>query len=65
MLTGEEDPCPKFLENYGLEAIWRLKTDTKRRAIRLSKSLVLFFYGLIFRKFKNLKGEIENENIGN
>ena len=61
MLTGEEDPCPKFLENYGLEAIWRLKTDTKRRAIRLSKSLALFFYGLIFRKFKNLKGETESE----
>ena len=65
MLTGEEDSCPKFLENYGLESIWRLKTDTKRRVVRLSKSLILFSYGLMFRKFKNLKGEIENENIIN
>jgi hypothetical protein len=65
MLTGEEDPCPKFLESYGLETIWRLKTDTKRRIIRLSKSLVMFLYGVIFRKFKNLKGDIEKENIYN
>ena len=56
MITGMEAPCPNFLENYGLETIWRLKTDTKRRTKRLFKTLSLFVYGLIFGKFKNLKG---------
>ena len=62
MITGLEAPCPKFLENYGLETIWRLKTDTKRRTVRLIKTLSLFFYGLLVGKFKKLKGEVlENE----
>ena len=52
MITGLEAPCPKFLENYGLETIWRLKTDTKRRTVRLIKTLSLFFYGLLAGKFK-------------
>lgn len=58
MITGLETPCPKFLENYGLETVWRLKTDTKRRAFRLIKTLSLFTYGLLIGKFKKLKGEI-------
>ena len=58
MITGLETPCPKFLENYGLETIWRLKTDTKRRTFRLIKTLSLFCYGLLIGKFKKLKGEM-------
>ena len=34
MITGEEPACPKILESYGLETIWRLRTDTKRRTKR-------------------------------
>ena len=61
MITGLEKPCPKFLENYGLETIWRLKTDSKRRTKRLIKTLSLFAYGILFGKFKKLKGQtIEN-----
>ena len=30
MASGEEKPPPKFLENYGLETIWRLRNDTLR-----------------------------------
>ena len=58
MLTGEEYPCPKFLENYGLETFWRLRMDTRRRTARLIKTLYWFSKGLLFRKFKNLKGEL-------
>ena len=61
MITGLEESCPKFLENYGLETIWRLKSDTKRRTFRLLKTLSLFIYGLMLGKFKKLKGEmVEN-----
>ena len=58
MITGLEATCPKFLENYGLETIWRLKTDTKRRTFRLIKTLGLTLYGLLVGKFKKLKGEM-------
>ena len=59
MLTGQEKPCPKFLENYGLETIWRLRTDTLRRSSRLFKTIFLFIYhGIFVGKLKNLKGTI-------
>ena len=60
MLTGHEKPCPKILENYGLETIWRLRTDTYRRSSRLIRTLILFFYYGFFRgKLKNLKAELQ------
>ena len=58
MNSGEEKPCPKYMEDYGLETFWRLRTDTRRRTIRLIKTLYWFGKGILFRKFKNLKGEI-------
>ena len=57
MITGEEPACPKILESYGLETIWRLRTDTKRRTKRLLKTLIYFIYGIAIGRFKNLKGE--------
>ena len=36
MASGEERPIPKFFENNGLEFLWRLKTDTRRRFIDYS-----------------------------
>tara|TARA_Y100000389_G_scaffold117202_1_gene114395 strand:+ start:3505 stop:5430 length:1926 start_codon:yes stop_codon:yes gene_type:complete len=59
MNSGEEKPCPKFMEDYGMETFWRLRTDTRRRSIRLIKTLYWFSKGLLFRKFKNLNGIIE------
>ena len=58
MLTGEEKPCPAILENYGFEAIWRLRTDTWRRLKRLIKTLYYFGKGLLFKKFDQLNGSI-------
>ncbi len=61
MLTGKEKPCPKFLENYGLETIWRLRTDTFRRTSRLFKTIILFFlHGVILRKIKTIKTNLLN-----
>ncbi len=61
MLTGKERPCPKFLENYGLETVWRLRTETFRRTSRLFKTIVLFvLHGVIFRKLKTIKANLLN-----
>tara|TARA_A100001011_G_scaffold400515_1_gene515818 strand:+ start:3830 stop:5740 length:1911 start_codon:yes stop_codon:yes gene_type:complete len=61
MLTGKEKPCPKFLENYGLETIWRLRTDTFRRTSRLFKTIILFIlHGIILRKIKSIKTNLIN-----
>jgi N-acetylglucosaminyldiphosphoundecaprenol N-acetyl-beta-D-mannosaminyltransferase len=40
--SGTEKKCPFFLYNLGLEFLWRLKTDTRRRTIRLLSSLFYF-----------------------
>jgi len=61
MLTGKEKPCPKFLENYGLETIWRLRSDTLRRTSRLFKTIILFIlHGIILRKIKTIKTNLVN-----
>ena len=41
--SGEEQPVPKYLENY--EFLWRLKTDPFRRIKRLFVSFIYFFKG--------------------
>jgi len=42
--SGEEKAVPEFLDNLGLEWLWRLRNDTPRRLKRL---LVTFFYFVI------------------
>jgi len=59
MISGKEKPCPKFLENYGLETIWRLRTDTTRRTVRLLQTIYLFImHGLVLRKLKKIKTKL-------
>ena len=50
MLMGNENIVPTFLNRVGLEWLWRLRTDTKRRLIRLSNILINLPYGIT--KFK-------------
>ena len=55
---GAEKKCPIFLYNLGLEFIWRLKSDTLRRVVRLSNDLYIFFKSVIkldifYYSFKN------------
>lgn len=50
MLSGEETPVPKILED-NLEFLWRLRFDTKRRLKRLTLNSAYLIYGIIFNKF--------------
>ena len=56
--SGFIQECPKFLKSMGLEFIWRLRTDTFRRILRLIKTFINFNFKIIFKsanlKFKKL-----------
>jgi len=56
--AGEEKAVPEFLDNLGLEWLWRLRNDTLRRLKRL---IVTFFYYIISNlksKYLKLKTKI-------
>ena len=46
--SKDEKACPKFLEKYYLEFLWRLQYQTKRRLIRLIHTLYLFLKSIFF-----------------
>lgn len=46
--SGEETEVPKFLKYF--EFIWRLRSDTIRRSIRLSQTLIFALKGFISKK---------------
>lgn len=56
--SGFIQECPKFLKFLGLEFIWRLRTDTFRRILRLIKTFINFNFKIIYKsvnlKFKKL-----------
>ena len=54
MVSGDEKPIPDFLDNLGLEFIWRLRTDTYRRVIRLIQSFTSYLHGEFTKKFSNI-----------
>ena len=54
MASGEEKPPPKALENYGLETIWRLRSEPIRRTIRLLNSFYYFIKGYLDNSFKDI-----------
>ena len=55
--SGEIKKCPKFLEIFGLEFIWRLNTDTLRRIHRLTYTFMILILNIskIFTKIKIIK----------
>ncbi len=55
MASGEERPIPKFFENNGLEFLWRLKNDTRRRFYRLLLSFTSYLTGLVLMKYNKFK----------
>ena len=57
MLSGDEPPPPKALEE-NFEFLWRLRFDTRRRLLRLTKSSIYYLYGEVFKKFKKYKWEL-------
>jgi glycosyltransferase involved in cell wall biosynthesis len=57
MMTGEEKIVPKFLDTLGLEFLWRLKSDTRRRTIRLIQTLIYFSKGYFSKEINKIKIE--------
>ena len=56
MAAGDEKEIPLFFERYALEFLWRLRTDTKRRIIRLLISLLFYLQAeLSFKFYKHKK----------
>jgi hypothetical protein len=58
MASGDEKLIPKFLEDKGLEFIWRLRTDTKRRIFRLFYTAFYYLYGETIFFFSRIKTTI-------
>jgi glycosyltransferase involved in cell wall biosynthesis len=54
LASGEEKPIPKYLENLGIEFLWRIKSDTKRRIKRLVETFYYYLKGKINNKYKKL-----------
>ncbi len=58
MASGEEMIVPKILNKLNLEFLWRLRTDSKRRVMRLLYSFYFYLYGELTFKFKRIKTTI-------
>jgi UDP-N-acetyl-D-mannosaminuronic acid transferase (WecB/TagA/CpsF family) len=58
MASGDEKMIPKFIDEMGLEFIWRLRTDTRRRVFRLLYTIIYYLLGEITFLFRNLKKKI-------
>jgi UDP-N-acetyl-D-mannosaminuronic acid transferase (WecB/TagA/CpsF family) len=54
LASGEEKPIPKYLESLGIEFLWRIKTDSRRRIKRLFETFYYYLKGKINNKYKNL-----------
>ena len=51
--SGEEKAVPLFLKNY--EFLWRLRSDTLRRSIRLIKTMYYYIKGsILYNKFNQI-----------
>ena len=58
MASGDEKLIPKFFEDKGLEFIWRLRTDTKRRLFRLFYTAFYYLYGETIFFFSKIRTKI-------
>ena len=54
MCAGEEKIVPHFMEKRGLEFLWRLRSDTKRRVIRLLQTFSYYVKGKLNGKDQNI-----------
>ena len=53
--SGHEKKCPVILEKMGMEFIWRLRSETKRRVLRISKDIITVIFSLITFRLTKLK----------
>ena len=50
MCSGEEKIVPNILDKLSLEFVWRLRSDTRRRIIRLIQTFFYFTKGMLNKK---------------
>jgi len=55
MATGEEKPVPEFMDSFGLEFLWRLRSETFRRSKRLMLTAIYFLISKFLNKYNNLR----------
>jgi exopolysaccharide biosynthesis WecB/TagA/CpsF family protein len=55
MASGNDMPVPTFLENLGLEFIWRLRSETTRRLKRLIITFIYYVNGELSFKYKSIR----------
>jgi exopolysaccharide biosynthesis WecB/TagA/CpsF family protein len=55
MASGEEKSIPEFMDNLGLEFLWRLRSETYRRLKRLTMTAAFFFVSTLLYKYHNLR----------
>ena len=53
--SGHEKKCPKWLDKLGLEFIWRLKNETRRRTLRIIRDIVTIIFALLTLRLNNIK----------
>jgi glycosyltransferase involved in cell wall biosynthesis len=58
MASGEDTPAPQFIDNLGLEFLWRLKSETLRRIKRLFITSIYFLYGKLIKRYNSIRVEI-------
>ncbi|OUV60948.1 MAG: hypothetical protein CBC82_07375 [Cellvibrionales bacterium TMED122] len=54
MCSGEEKVVPEILDKFSLEFIWRLRSDTRRRIIRLIQTFLYFTKGILSKKNRGI-----------
>ena len=53
--SGDEKKVPDLLNKFNLEFLWRLRSDTKRRVLRLIYTFIFYVYGELTFRFKRIK----------
>ena len=53
--SGHEKKCPALLDKVGLEFIWRLKNETRRRFFRFIKDIITIIFSLITFRLNKIK----------
>jgi glycosyltransferase involved in cell wall biosynthesis len=53
--SGDEKVIPKLFDTLNIEFIWRLRTDTRRRIVRLIYTFYFYIYAEITLRYKKIK----------
>ena len=59
--SGSETKVPEILDRLNLEFLWRLRTDTRRRILRLFYTLYSYLLGELKFKYNRIKFNLYNE----